>query len=281
MKLSLLSICLLLLFGCKSNDIQQFTQVLQEAAEASNNQGKSKNWNKKKSQKTASTFVLMSGIRYFNPAEEQQVMRREYEVTSQALFTTLDRAAREAAIKKDIQLMGTAIFNISPTINTIQQTTSLYALEQYNLVNSYSQLAKNHRDVQSFLMANEGKTDAQIAQAIKEFDQSATNADEKIGDKIKAYEKANQTIFNANARLTAAIALQFATVTAALSQDSSLYWRNEGFHVLANLGKIHKASQLMIDRLTVAKNANQMIADDKAVIEITRQIQQKQNERGQ
>lgn len=281
MKLSLLSICLLLLFGCKSNDIQQFTQVLQEAAEASNNQGKSKNWNKKKSQKTASTFVLMSGIRYFNPAEEQQVMRREYEVTSQALFTTLDRAAREAAIKKDIQLMGTAIFNISPTINTIQQTTSLYALEQYNLVKSYSQLAKNHRDVQSFLMANEGKTDAQIAQAIKEFDQSATNADEKIGDKIKAYEKANQKIFNANARLTAAIALQFATVTAALSQDSSLYWRNEGFHVLANLGKIHKASQLMIDRLTVAKNANQMIADDKAVIEITRQIQQKQNERGQ
>ncbi|WP_017443951.1 hypothetical protein [Gayadomonas joobiniege] len=274
---AVLLFCLIaILAACKSTDVAQFRAALQQAAD---NMKHPPNNKKSANQSVADSFVLMAGIRYFSPLEENMILANEHQVTAPEDFSELSRDEREQVLEKDIEAMGTAIFDISSTFNKIQQSTSLYAREQYQLVSRYSEIARYHRDVQSFLKANEGKSKEEIAQAVKQFDQGARTKAEKIGPKLAAYEKANQKIFSSNAKLTALIGLQVTEVAAAISRDASVFWANEGTQMLLNLGKLQKASQLMLNRLTVAENANQLIADDKALIEVTQQIQQQQDAR--
>ncbi|WP_143870744.1 hypothetical protein [Catenovulum sediminis] len=273
---------LLLLTGCKTTDMQGFSDSLNQigtnlvkAAAAQNNKNKKKNTNGQ----NMSLADTLTGMTLLPEEEARALLDKNYQIVSNEEFSTLDRSQRQSRLQTDIETLGFGIIDITPTFNKVQHTAMVYTKQQFELVDTYSTIAANHRDVQSFLKANEGKSKEELAKAIKAFDKTAKNNSQKIGPKLKAYEAANQKVFNANAELTAVIALQVIEIGSVLTRNPDKFLQAEGLSLLANFYKLEKASSILMDRLTLAQHANSMIANDKAIIDITKQIQEKQNQR--
>ncbi|WP_016954697.1 hypothetical protein [Catenovulum agarivorans] len=273
------------LTGCKSTDIQSFQQAVSQATtNIVNNANNKPQAKKSKQQQTANRLSIVdtiSGVHLLDDGQTRELIEQDYQIITPEAFATLERAEKETRLKQDMDTLGFGVLNISNTFNKVQQTALVYAKQQYDLIESYNTLALNHRDVQSFLRANQGKSEKELSLAIAEFDKGAKKPSEKIAPKIKAYEKANQQIFNKNAELTAIITLQVLELGTVVLDDPSQFLKMEGLLLLANYYKVEKASSILMDRLTLAQHANTLIADDKALIDITKQIQLKQNQRAQ
>ena len=282
------------LSGCKSTDVQQFqktlsavaTNVVKQASaekpvEATTTATTTAPLINTPAENRLSAVNALTGVYVLDDGQTRELLEKDYQIITPEAFSSLDRAEKEVRLKQDMDTLGFGVLNISQTFNKVQQTALVYAKQQYDLIESYNTLAVNHRDVQSFLRANHGKNEQQLSQAVAEFDKGAKKQSEKIAPKIKAYEKANQQIFNKNAELTAIITLQLLELGTVILDDPSQFLKMEGLLLLANYYKVEKASSILMDRLTLAQHANSLIADDKALIDITKQIQQKQNQRAQ
>ncbi|EWH08234.1 hypothetical protein DS2_18363 [Catenovulum agarivorans DS-2] len=272
-----------LIAACKSTDVQRFqesvAQVTSNMVAQANNQKKpvAQSSAPNQSVKRLSIVDTITGVQLLDNAQTRELIDQDYKIITPEEFANLPRADKQNRIKQDMDTLGFGILDISQTFNKVQQTALVYAKQQYDLIENYNTLALNHRDVQSFLYANQGKDEQALATAIAEFDKSAAKPSEKIGPKIAAYEKANKKIFNKNAELTAIISLQILELGTVVMDDPSQFLKMEGLLLLANYYKVEKASSILMDRLTLAQHANSLIADDKALIDITKQIQQKQN----
>lgn len=81
-------------------------------------------------------------------------------------------------------------------------------VNQYELMEQYRAIQEEHIDVQSFLNANDGKSDEELLAAAMAFDAEAESDDQKIMPSLQRYQTANEAIFSSNLALAAKLSMQ-------------------------------------------------------------------------
>ena len=218
-----------------------------------------------------------------------------------------------------MQKIGFTSPNVSYLFDQYSDTVLNIYSNQFELMTEYKSLLDNHKDVTSFLMANQGKSEQEIQQAVIDFDAGAKSEEQKIGPKLSRYEAATSEIWQENAKLSLQIAAQALELGAVLytlnrqdqkakehnkkleleaqkAQSDPNYQptkkreerKNENslqsflaadlFSMLSSANRTYEAYKLAEVRLHLAKVANDFIKDEQAVIDISKQLQQYQNE---
>ncbi|MBA6389920.1 hypothetical protein H4J38_03900 [Colwellia sp. BRX10-3] len=114
----------------------------------------------------------------------------------------IDRDDEVERIIAEIDTVGYEVVKVSPGIDEFINGLSAFVEQQRNVSVMYREVVKQHRDVTSFLAANEGKTDQELLAEAKEFDLHSKSEEDKIGNKLAAYNKATQDISEENSKLT-------------------------------------------------------------------------------
>ncbi len=133
---------------------------------------------------------------------------------------TLNRQDMVADLVKRIDDVGYEEVKIQPGVDEFLNIASSVLQRQRNVIGSYQQKGELYVDVQSFLSAQQGKSELELQDAIAAFDAGATNEDDKIGHKIAKYRAANDEIYQENIKLTQDIILQLAKAGYLFSQYS-------------------------------------------------------------
>lgn len=242
------------------------------------------------------------------PMNGQYLSFKGQSVLSQSDAKTLPREARIQAIATEMKKVGFTSPKVSYLFDKYSDTVLKIYSHQFELMNEYKALLDNHKDVTSFLKANEDKDKTELALAAEEFDLGASNNDEKIGPKLARYEAATEKIWQENAKLSLQIAAQAAELGAVFytlhrsdrkrkeqkaeqeannpskkqQKDDELsnlqkFVTAELFSMLSSANRTYDAYKLAEIRLHLAKVANEFITDEQAVIDISKQLQAHQN----
>jgi len=221
------------------------------------------------------------------------------QILSEQAAKTLPREERINAISADMKRVGFSSIRVSYLFDTFSDTVLDIYSNQFELMKEYKSLLDHHKDVTSFLMANQNKIEQELELAILEFDKTAATEEQKIGPKLTAYESATDEIWQENAKLSvqiAAQALELGVVFYSLynedrknkeknkKENSNKNTNNlENFiaadllNMLSSASKMSKAYDLAEVRLHLAKVANDFIKDEQAVIDISKELQRYQN----
>jgi hypothetical protein len=198
---------------------------------------------------------------------------QNYKVISQFNAKLLPREQRLARITNDMKKVGFKRPKVSQVFDTFSDSVLSIFKHQKNIMNEHKTLLDNHRDVLSFLMANKDKNKTQLHKAISDFDKTAKNEQEKIAPKIQAYEKASDKIWQENLKLSLLITEQTLKLAHVIYQQGDDLAGIQGIQMLFNASKINDAYNLAEIRLHLAKVANEFIDDEKAIIDISKQLQ--------
>ncbi|TWX56856.1 hypothetical protein [Colwellia hornerae] len=114
----------------------------------------------------------------------------------------VDRDVEVERIIAEIDTVGYEVVQVSPGIDEFLNGLSAFVKQQRNVSVQYREVVKQHRDVTSFLAANEGKTDEELLAEAKIFDLGTKTDEDKIGNKLAAYTSATETISEENSQLT-------------------------------------------------------------------------------
>mgnify|MGYP006903652391 FL=1 len=185
----------------------------------------------------------------------------------------LPREARSRRIRQEMKSVGFDSVNVSTIIDSVSDAVLSIFENQYELLSRYKTIVDNHKDVMSFIHANEGKSKKELKAEAERFDRLAERPEHKIGPKMKAYQKATDEIMVENIKLGGLLLYQTARLASVFMDNADEIRGAEALAMLLNAGKIDDAYKLAEIRLHLAKIANDFIADEKAVLEITKQIQ--------
>lgn len=206
-----------------------------------------------------------------------------HQLLSEQLARSLSRDERLTQITANMKTVGFKRTQVSYMFDAFSNSVLSIYQNQYKLIKAHKTLLDNHKDVMSFLMANKGKSKKELAQAIKDFDSTAESEQQKIEPKLNAYEKASDKIWQENAKLSLEIAAQ------ALQLGSVIYNATRGdrkieefiavdlFSMLLSADKLGDSYKLAEIRLHLAKIANDFIKDEQAIIDISKQLQNYQD----
>lgn len=194
-------------------------------------------------------------------------------LVSEQAAKELDRETRSARVAEDMEKVGFESVQVSALIDSVSETVLGIYKNQYELLKRYSIVVDNHRDVMSFVTANKGKSKKELQQEAKRFDAMALDDSEKIAPKLQQYKQANDEIQRENLKLAGELLKQGIIVAHFFTDNSDELLNTEALSILMNMGKIKKAYDLSKVRLHLASVANDFIKDEKAVLEITKQIQ--------
>ena len=222
------------------------------------------------------TIMLLVGCA-INVKDGDDIPFKNYKVISQFNAKLLPREQRLERITSDMRKVGGSRPRVSQVFDTFSDSVLSIFKHQQNIVNEHKTLLDNHRDVLSFLMANKDKDKTQLKQAINDFDKTAENEQQKIGPKIKAYEKASDKIWQENLKLSLLITAQTLKLAHIIYEQGDDLVGAQGIQMLFNANKISAAYNLAEIRLHLAKVANEFIEDEKAIIDISKQLQSLQN----
>lgn len=202
-----------------------------------------------------------------------------HNLLSEESAKALPRTERLSTITANMTSVGFRRFKVSYLFDKYSDTVLGIFENQFELMEQHKTLLDNHKDVMSFLMANQQKNDKELQQEIERFDSTIIEQDHKIAPKIKSYQKASDKIWQENAKLTAQIAVQALELGLVIYQASQTEEGVEGL-VMGNLlemmlsaNKLNKASELAKVRLHLAKVANDFIKDEQAIIDISKRLQ--------
>jgi len=229
-----------------------------------------------------SLSLLASGCA-INSGGKDHVMYNDHKLLSEQAAKALPREQRLDTINEQMKAVGYRRIRVSHVFDSFTETVLGIFENQHKLMKQYKTLLDNHKDVMSFLMANKCKSDRELQQEINRFDAKITNPSEKIGPKIKAYEKASDKIWSANAKLTLQISAQALRLGVILYQANNREKDDPNALVLdvltmlASANKTKRAYDLAEARLHLAKLANDFIQDEKAIIDISKELQKYQD----
>ena len=230
------------------------------------------------------TLVVMLSGCAMSVTNGQYIAYQGDNILSEQAAKALPRDERMSAITTDMDKVGFKRTKVSYLFDAFSDSVLSVYRNQYNLMKQHKSLLDNHKDVMSFLMANKGKDDEQLKLAIEDFDSTADNEEQKIGPKIKEYENASDRIWKENAKLTLEIAAQAVELGVIIYNSSKGDNKIEHLiaadllSMLASANKLHNAYNLAEVRLHLAKVANDFIEDEKAIIDISKRLQEYQNE---
>ena len=196
----------------------------------------------------------------------------------------LPRNERLNAITKDMSKVGFQRTKVSYIFDAFSDSVLSIYRNQFELMKEHKALLDNHKDVMSFLMANKGKDDDELKQAIAQFDAGADSEEHKIGPKIQSYEAASDRIWKENAKLTLEISAQALELGVVIYNSTKGSKKLEDFiaadllSMLASANKINEAYKLAEIRLHLSKLANNFIEDEQAIIDISKRLQDHQND---
>ncbi|WP_417763561.1 hypothetical protein [Shewanella sp.] len=196
---------------------------------------------------------------------------------------SLNRQDLVADLVKRIDDVGYDEVKIQPGVDEFLNIASSVLQRQRNVIESYHQKGELYVDVQSFLSAQQGKTELELQDAITAFDAGATNEDEKIGHKIAKYRAANDEIYQENIKLTQQIVLQLAQAGLLFSQYGTEVAKATAMNSFTGLfskdddqqPSIGKALVKAKDQLSLAKEANDYIDIEQQTIEAIESLQNK------
>jgi len=227
------------------------------------------------------TIAILATMLLFGCAisvkDGDDVTFKNHKIISEFNAKLLPREQRLARITSDMKKIGHNRPRVSQVFDTFSDSVLNIFKHQQNIINEHKTLLDNHRDVLSFLMANKDKDKTQLQQAINDFDKTAKNEQEKIAPKIKAYEKASDKIWQENVKLSLLITAQTLKLTHIIYTQGEDLMGAQGIQMLFNANKISDAYNLAEIRLHLAKVANEFIEDEKAIIDISKQLQSLQN----
>lgn len=204
----------------------------------------------------------------------QFIAFNDVKVITQKEAKSLERDDRSVRIKSDMESIGFRRVKVSTIIDSLSDTVLSIYKNQYELLQRYSTIVDNHRDVMSFINANKDKNKTELRKEAERFDQLAVKQEEKIGPKLAAYQTANKEIQRENLKLAGELLKQTATLVTVFRNSTDEMKGAEALAILLNAGKINDAYKLAEIRIHLATVANDFIDDEKAVIEITKQIQE-------
>lgn len=224
------------------------------------------------------TFVALtlSGCA-MSPDKNGVIKYKGHEVLSQEQAKSLPRNDRLTRIVQDMENVGFKRVRVSKIIDPITQSVLAIYRNQHKVISQYKTMLDNHRDVMSFLMANKGKSEQELQQEMQRFDANMTDDKDKITPKVVAYRKATDKIWQENVKLSLKIAEASLVLAHTIHNSSDELLDKEGLMLLLNGGKVIDVYQLSEVRLHLAKLANEFIDDEKAIIDITKQLQRQQN----
>lgn len=220
--------------------------------------------------------MLMFGCA-MNVKDGDDIEFNKHKIVSKFNAKLLPREQRLFRINNDMKKVGFKKVSVSQVFNAFSESVLSIFKHQHNIINEHKTLLDNHRDVLSFLMANKDKDDVQLQQAISDFDQLAQTEQDKIGPKIKAYENASDKIWQENVKLSLLITEQTIKLAHVIHKQGEDLVGIQGISMLMNANKISEAYELAEIRLHLAKVANEFIEDEKAIIDIAKQLQSFQN----
>lgn len=207
----------------------------------------------------------------------EEISYQNHKIVSKQIAKSLPREQRLARITQDIQKVGFKKVYISGVFDTISSSALNIFKHQYRVMGEHKKLLDLHRDVLSFLMANQDKNQQQLNQAVADFDSTASKESEKIGPKIRAYQQASDKIWQENFKLSMLIAEQAIKLAYIIHSQGDELFGVQGIQMLLNADKLSEAYNLAEIRLHLAKVANEFIEDEKAIIDIAKQLQSLQD----
>ncbi len=238
-------------------------------------------------------LLLVSGCA-IQPNTGQAIEYRGEQILSEQDAKNLPRETRISSISANMKSVGFTSVKVSYLLDAYSDTVLNIYSNQFELMKEYKSLLDNHKDVTSFLMANQGKSEQEIKLAADEFDATAKDETEKVGPKLNEYKQASDKIWQENAKLTAQIAAQALELGAVLyslrhqdkkakeeKQKNSNTLQNfiaaDFVNMLSSANRTYEAYKLAEIRLHLAKIANDFIKDEQAIIDISKQLQEYQN----
>lgn len=194
-------------------------------------------------------------------------------VLTEEQIAKMDRDEYTSFVMTEMEKVGFEIISISPVMDKVSISINEVFERQYKVLDEYRTIADSHRDVQSFLYANHGKSKEELQAAIIEFDGSAEKEEDKIGPRITAYNEANDKIFAANVELAIQIGLQAAELGLMVANNADQLLGVEGISLLLGADKIGSVYSAAETRIDLAQRANAMIEQDQAVVQIAAELQ--------
>jgi hypothetical protein len=225
---------------------------------------------------TAATLFVLSGCSMTTQTDEMGnnfVGYKSVKVVTSEEAKMMPRAARSFRIMSDMEQVGFEHVYVSTVIDSVSISIASVYENQYALMQKYQTIVDNHRDVMSFIQANQNKSAAELEQEIRKFDAMAQSPSERIGPKIKQYQMANEQIQAENIKLAKELAIQAGKLAMVFKDNSDAILGLEGVTMLLNAGKMDDAYDLAEVRIHLSGVANDFISDEKAVLEVTKQIQ--------
>lgn len=200
----------------------------------------------------------------------------------------LKREERASRIQTDMTQVGFKYERVSPLFDGINYSVLSIFKNQFELLGKYKTLVDNHKDVMSFVNANKDKSPDELKAEARRLDtliqqrlENEGNANSNktsvpyvsIASKMKQYQQATTGIQAENAKLAAELLIQGVRLAAILRDNTEEILGVEGIAMLLNAHRLHQQMKLVEARLHMSAIANEFIDDEKAVIDITKEIQ--------
>ena len=185
--------------------------------------------------------------------------------------------SEEAQIQGLIAKMDEAGYEHEPinnlVIDEIGQIMATQFKRQRVLLESYHEKLQQHKDVSSFLIANQGKTKEQLTAAIRDFDGKATNEAQKIGPKLDVFMNSVSEIENQNMALAKQLALTGAKIAALKDKGLDKLVAASGMQAMMQMKSVTNAFTSISDRWSVGTEANDLIEADKRKLDNLHELQ--------
>ncbi|MBU2880339.1 hypothetical protein KO525_00060 [Psychrosphaera sp. B3R10] len=198
----------------------------------------------------------------------------EHQIVTEEEAKKLPRGERLTRISIDMQNIGFKKVKVSNLMDSVTESILSIFENQYELLSRYTLIVDDHKDVTSFIYANEGKSSEELAEEVRRFDMMAETEDQKIGPKLQRYRTANDEIQKQNTILAGELVKQTVRLASFFQENSEELLGADALTMLLNAGKISEAYNLAEIRIHMASIANDFIDDEKAVLEITKKIQE-------
>lgn len=224
------------------------------------------------------TVLSLTGCA-IQPNKHGKISYKGHDIASEKHIASLEREAKLDRLITDCKIVGYDLIHVSLLVDPVSDTIMNLFKNQCRLMNQYRVMLDNHRDVTSFLIANQGKTEQQINEEVARFDSLAATESERIGPKMKAYQQASDRVWRENVKLGGHIAKNSVILAALFHDNFEELLGQESIKTLLSGKRLFDAYDLAEIRLHIAKLANDFIEDEKAIIAISKELQREQNER--
>lgn len=188
-------------------------------------------------------------------------------------IAVMDLTEREQSLRTNMEAIGFEHQTFSPTIDTFTMPINDLFVNQYELMEQYRAIQEEHIDVQSFLNANDGKSDEELLAAAMAFDAEAESDDQKIMPSLQRYQTANEAIFSSNLALAAKLSMQAVRLYDLSQIDLTSLLQNEGMMMIMKIGQFGDVYDRAETQLEYIGYANEYIEHNEKLVEQLQNLQ--------